>query len=233
MLKNLFNKTFVLILFSVILLEIGSFLAHQFLWLNVILFALICSLAAVLSLWRLEYGLYFLLAELFVGSKGYLFFLDFEGFRISVRMGLFAVVFIVWLLNLFKNRDREFFKSPWPGYYLALFVFLTLGAINGLLNSQPVAWWLDLNGWLYFLIAPAFFAAVKNQRAVWNVFSILMASVLCLSVKTIVVALSFSYGFSRIGDVFYQWLRNSGVGEITYVTGDFYRIFFQAHFYVL
>ena len=233
MLDNLFAKNFIIAFILVAFLEAASFLAHQFTWLNIILFGLICAVTAVLSIRRLEYGLYILLAELFIGSKGQLFFLEIDDNRFSIRMGLFTVIFLIWLFNLGRGKSLEFFKSKWLGYYLALFIFIALGIINGLLNSQFSNLFFDANGWLYFLILPVFFAAIFNQQVIKNIFTILMASVLWLSVKTIVVAFLFSHQISRLGDIFYQWLRDSGVGEITFITDNFYRVFFQAHLYVM
>ena len=49
------------------------------------------------SVEKLEYGLLILLAELFIGSKGYLFSYDYGGTLISLRMALFLVVMSAWL----------------------------------------------------------------------------------------------------------------------------------------
>ena len=152
MLNNIVGKNLVITFSLLIVFEIASFLAHQFSFLNIILFALICSLATIISIKKLEYGLYILLAELFIGSKGHLLFLDIFDERISIRMGLFAVVFIVWLLNAVRGKSLEFFKSKWLSYYLILFIFIILGLVNGLLNNSLSNLIFDANGWLYFFI---------------------------------------------------------------------------------
>ncbi len=233
MLNNLFEKKFAITFVLILIFEILSFLAHQFTVVNIITFVLICSLTAFLSLKKLEYGLYIFLAELFIGSKGHLFFLDIDDERFSIRIGLFSVIFAVWLFNVLRGKSLEFFKTKWLTYYLAIFIFITLGTTNGLLNNGLSNLIFDANGWIYFLMVPVFYAVIKEGRVVNNIFIILLASVFYLCLKTISFLFLFAFKYVEIGEVFYKWLRDSGVAEVTQVTDNFYRIFFQAHFYVM
>ncbi|HLC89947.1 MAG TPA: O-antigen ligase family protein, partial [Patescibacteria group bacterium] len=54
-----------------------------------------------------------------------------------------------------------------------------------------------------------------------------------LSLKTIVVLFLFSRNFAGVGGWFYHWLRASGVGEVTYISGALFRVFLQSQVYVL
>ncbi len=228
---KIFKTTFLLLLIG----ESLSFWAQSWPTVNLILFCLI-SLAVFYFTWqKLRYGLYVLLAELFIGSKGYLFFAVFFGQKISIRMAIFAIVLAIWLIKwltksaLAKTKESSFYLSG----YLVLFIFLVLSALNGLLNHNFTVFYLDFNGWLYFLLAPVFFTALKEKEVLNRLLSILFAAALYLSVKTLFILTIFTQSWPWDLPAIYQWIRNSGVGEITYVSGNFYRIFFQSQLYVL
>ena len=97
--KNLFKLTFLFL----ILAELLSFFGWLLPEFNTICFFVILFLTLILSLKKLEYGLYIIFAELFIGSYGYLFSLDFDGVKLSIRIGLFLVVMSVWLVKFLKN----------------------------------------------------------------------------------------------------------------------------------
>ena len=99
-------KTVRLIFLLIILFELLSFLGYFYPWLATAVFFILSGLVLVFSLIRLEYGLYFLLTELFVGSKGYLFHFDFAGISISLRLALFLILIGVWLFRLIQSRFK-------------------------------------------------------------------------------------------------------------------------------
>ena len=84
---DFFGKFFKLAFLLIFLAEIASFWAHQFVWLNYLLLAGLTVLTIVLACYKLEYSVYLLLVELFIGSKGQLFFIDFGGQKISKTVG--------------------------------------------------------------------------------------------------------------------------------------------------
>ena len=182
---------------------------------------------------HLELAILIVLAELFVGSKGYLFYVNIFDQKISVRLALFVVIFLIWLIWLLRGRAAEFFRSDWLKPYLVLFLFLIIAGLNGFLNFSFAEVFWDLNGWLYFLLAPVLFYFFSQPAFLKNFWSLWLAAITFLSLKTLVVEILFSVWSMDNLTIFYQWLRNSGVGEITFVTGSFYRVFFQAHLYLL
>ncbi|HLD27778.1 MAG TPA: O-antigen ligase family protein [Patescibacteria group bacterium] len=228
---DFFGKFFKLAFLLIFLAEIASFWAHQFVWLNYLLLAGLTVLTIVLACYKLEYSVYLLLAELFIGSKGQLFFIDFGGQKISIRLAIFAAVFLVWLVKMFYGQHREFFRSRFLNYYLALLAFVVLGVVSGILNNDLKSLFFDLNGWLYFFIAPAIFAVVKNRQAISKVISLLFAAAFYLALKTVGLLLVFVHQLPVGIQTIYAWVRNSGLGEITPMGEGFYRIFFQAHLY--
>lgn len=235
MLTNLLGKFFKTVFLTILILEICSFWSQQFWWLNHLFFGLILVITLIVSLIKLEYGLYILLAELFIGSKGYLFYLDLGGWQISIRIGIFLVVLSVWLYHLFNRRANQFFnlQNHFLFFYLALGLFVIIGLANGFAQHSFNDVFFDFNGWLYFAVAPLFFSAIASAKVIRHILSTLLAAASYLAIKTLFLLVIFAHQLTLPLAMIYRWVRNSGVGEITFVSGNFYRIFFQSHLFVL
>ncbi len=187
---NLFGKTFktaFLFIFFAELLSLFGYLLPDF---NKAAFFIIVLLTLILSLYRLEYGVWIVLAELFIGSKGYLFFFEHNGLIVSIRIALWLVVMAVWLgkvvsgwmkkcdkpkelsseaseLSSGSARGLEFLKSSYFPYFFILFLFIGWGVVNGILNHNEFSnVFFDFNGWLYFaLVFPVYSVFANNNIA--------------------------------------------------------------------
>ena len=105
--KNLFKLTFIFLVF-VELLSFFGWLLPEF---GIVCFFVILLLTLILSLKNLEYGLYILFAELFIGSKGYLFSLEIGEALVSIRIGLFLIVMAVFIKNVILRAKPEGSRS--------------------------------------------------------------------------------------------------------------------------
>jgi O-antigen ligase len=224
-------------------LEILSFFAHTHPALAAPVFFVVLAMITALALWKMEYGVYFLLAELFLGGKGHL--LEFNG--ISLRIAVFCVIMGIWVGKMIiKKQKPAFSQSGFFKYYLLLAVFALVGIGVGFLRGNDFSnIFLDANAWVYFLIAFPVFEVIKDEKHLKNILEIILAAVAVISLKTLGLFALFSLsGFdlhlaqaggagadSVIFDV-YKWVRNSGAGEIT-PFGDFYRIFLQSQVFVM
>lgn len=243
-------KFFKISLLSFVVLEILSFFSHAYTATADVGFFAVVATVATLAFWRLEYGVYFLLAELFLGGKGHL--LNFEG--IPLRIAIFCVIMGVWAGKMIvKKKKQDFSKGEFLAlesklfkYYFALSVFVLAGILIGFLRGNGfhnVV--LDANAWVYFLIVFPVFEIIKDRRQLKNILEIFLAAITVTSLKTIGLFLIFSkYGFdlavtqaggaganSLIFEI-YKWVRNSGAGEITPFDG-FYRIFLQSQVFIM
>jgi O-antigen ligase len=238
---NLFNKLFKTAFLFIFLAELLSLCGYLLPAFNEIAFFVIVGLALVLTLQKLEYGIYIVLAELFIGSKGYLFFFEHSGFVISIRIALWLIVMAVWagkvVVDLLKNHGVE--TRQWRvstlRYFFVLFIFIVWGAVNGILKNEFSNVFFDFNNWLYFLLIFPVFHVVGTQdfaflRGVMQVFT---AAIIWLCVKTFFLLFIFSHNLIGMVYEIYRWTRVSGVGEITLIQSGFYRIFFQSHIFVL
>lgn len=142
---NLFDKKTKLIFLFIFLTELFSIFAYLLSDFQQAAFFIIVALVLVLSLIKLEYGILILLAELFIGSKGYLFYFDTTGAVISIRIALWLIVMAVWLGKLLAKwmGNRGFNPQAWGfnphkhfKYFLPLFIFIVWGVINGFLNHN-------------------------------------------------------------------------------------------------
>jgi hypothetical protein len=242
------------LVFLMIAMEYLSLCAYFLPLFGKIAFVLIVLFALIASALDLKFGIYLAIAELLIGSKGYLFFYDIAGHRLSIRIALWATVIVVWAIKLavsrWRSRDKvqpfgfagyfkpvaggAFSNSRFYPFFFALFIFILWGAVNGVLNRNGLSnIFFDANGWLYFAFAFPLYTAIKDKEDLKFVFNIFAAGVIWLSLKTIFLLFVFSH-YNAISLVpLYRWIRETGVGEITRMSGGFSRIFFQSHIFVL
>jgi O-antigen ligase len=225
---------------SAFLLPVGS-----------IFFAAILILFIYLSAKDLKNGLYIIFAELFIGSLGYLFWLDLGDFRLSIRVGLWTSFMAVWFFKLIlqyigKNKNSSFFSNEFKlkfyssllFYKLLLIFFIIWGVINGILNNNGLGnIFFDANGWIFFgLIFPIYH--IINQEKDLDAFIsnfklIFKAAIIWISAKTLILLYLFSHNFPNLLPFFYKWVRDTRVGEITQMESGFVRIFFQSYIFAI
>jgi len=238
--------------------EIASFAGYLNPVVNVLVFGLILFFCLILSLKKLEYGVYFVLAELFIGSKGYLFYFNLADVSVSLRIGLFLIVMSVWLLRFLERPPlnpllikegkegwlKKFFslpkdyllfrKSKFFKYYILFFIFILWGLIWGVIRGNSFDnLFFDFNGWLYFALVLPFFDTIKSLKQIKNIFKILFASLLILGFKTIFIFWVFAHRLYTLMPSLYRWLSDNYIGEIGMLSNNFYRIFIQSQIYSL
>jgi hypothetical protein len=222
--------------FFFLLLSFLVFLLPQF---NNPVWCLIVILALIISLIKLEWGLYIALGELFFGSMGYLFGLNLGGFFLSIRLGLFLVIMAVWLvkalLELIKAKKlTKYFTlrhSPLAKWYLLLGVVLIWGVVWGYLRQNAFNnLFFDFNAWLFFLYILPFYD-VLNKEKISQVLGILAGSIAVLSLLTFFSFLVFTQNWANIAPSFYKWIRDLRLGEITFAGGNLWRVFLQSQIY--
>src|SRR3989338_1802047 len=139
------NKIFINTFLLIILVELLSFLGYYYPLVNSLAFFVIVILTISISLYRLEYDLYMLLAELFIGSFGYLFYFDLNGTKISLRLGLWLVVMSVWLAKIAtdwlktKKINFNFLNNRALAPLEILLFFIGWGLLNGLLSGNSLS----------------------------------------------------------------------------------------------
>ena len=209
-------------------IDIFSAMAYFFSPNNIFLFLIISAAILFVTLYRLEYGVAIAFGELFIGGKGHLFNFELENVSISIRMAIFSALMIAWIIKKVIAMKGKIFYDLFAKKNIilyALFIFIAYGIINGFLHNPFHDVYLDANGWLYFLLIFPVMDVIKNGKIFLNIINILYASIIWTSIKTAALLMLFSRGFVSVGDSFYKWIRDTGVGEITRLDEGFYRIF--------
>ncbi|MDD4332864.1 MAG: O-antigen ligase family protein [Patescibacteria group bacterium] len=233
------NKSYknILTIFSVIFfLEIISFLGFKFPEVRQIVFVIICLATLLLTIKDLRWGVFILLAELFIGSKGYLFYFSFGHFVLSIRIAIWSILMLVWFFKQIPN-----FKIQIPNFcnrkflYFYIFIFLLfLGVINAFARHNALSnIYSDFNNWLYILAVLPIFTAIKSKDDWKRILEIFVAATLWLGFETLFLFFIFSHDLPQTANLLYSWIRNTLVGEITFVQYGFFRIFIQSQIYNL
>ncbi|MBU0880174.1 MAG: O-antigen ligase family protein [Patescibacteria group bacterium] len=238
--KEFFDRQFNLIFLLIVLIELISFAGHFFSLVNTIVFFVLAILVLIASFYKLEYGLAILLAELFIGSMGYLFSFSFHGINISLRIIIWLIVMLVWFSKItifwIKNKKLSitFHKSSFFPYFIILFVFIVFGIINGFINhNQLKNIFFDFNSWLYFLLIFPIYEVLQQEKNIKLIGQVFIASSIWLIFETLFLFFAFSHNLIIAPFVLYYWIRNTRIGEITMISGGFPRIFLQSQIFVL
>lgn len=233
-----------LIILLIIFVELLSFLSFFWSALAPFFLLLITIIVFLVAYHRLEYGLLIVLTELIIASHGHLLNLEIFGFSFSLRMAIWSVVLLAWLLKIpqlyqlsWKNwrlvAQKIYQRLPWFQLLLYLAVFVFLGILTAWLFNNPVSLILaDVNSWLFFLlflpVSAVYYRA--NPEIKQRLISVFFLAVIYLSLKTLLLLFFFSYNFAFLPDL-YRWLRSSYIAEVTVLTSAWPRIFLQSHIF--
>jgi len=153
--------------FASVFIYILSFLGFLRPGVEVFGFFLMLTALIGLSLWKIEYGLLFLVFEFLAGINGHLF----EFKSISIRLVLFAVFMFIWAiqkivdykslkLRIENFTNAFFFKS----FAFALF-FIALAGIIGIIRGNSLSLIFgDLVCYSYILLIFPFFDLISNFK---------------------------------------------------------------------
>jgi len=245
-----FKVTFRLGLLSLLVFEMVSLLGFFLPPVSSLAFLVLIFCVAVLAWKRPDLALLVLLGELFIGSQGgAMVAYSSGGTFVSLRIGLFLAVFGVWLAKSLIGYMRSGFAHSnlawflvlrekglfWP--YIALLSAFAYGGLRGLALNSSSEVFFDANGYAYFALLPAFHAAfltVKDKDIFrTNILALLFAAITDAVLKALIVLFLFSHRQFGVAWNLYLWVRDTRVGEITIMTADFYRIFFQSQIWSL
>ena len=224
----------------VLALEIWSYIAFALPSFSLPIFIFIALGFLIIAIYKIEYALLGVLAELIIGSMGHLFFLELGDFRLSIRIVFWLIIILVFafkfLLQFIKQKQESLYFQRIKNFgFLNIFsllgIVVVFAFIRGLLAGAPLIVVInDFNSWLFFLLIFPLLALVdlKNKNLVSDLKVILFASVVWLSLKTLFLLTVFSHNLSFALEV-YSWLRKTLVGEMT--AGVWPRIFIQSQIF--
>lgn len=232
MLRNWFVNTII----GLIILACLSWLSFNIPSLALPVFISVIVVVVAATAYKLEYGVYALLAELAVGSQGYLLSTTAGSFPVSLRLAIFLIVIGLAAVWLVRERTIAILKHPlWP-WLVALWTLFVIAIVVGwFYGNDPKTIFLDVNGYLYFGFAIATVQALRTPEQIKRAFTVLAAGVTVLGLQSLGLIFLFSHGttFQYVLPSIYKWARDLRLAEITLQENNFYRVFFQSHVYVV
>jgi len=198
-------------------------------------FIIVALTITVITVYRLKYGLYIAIAELIIGSKGYLFFYEVNGFQISIRLMIFVIIMTVFLFLILKRRQVKQLYGRLTEHkeFLILGAVVLLGLIIGYVNKNFLPnIFFDFNAWLYFLYILPFFFYLTKKSDLNKILQIFTAGIIIIAVKSLTFLYLLSHQVSFIRNL-YKWGRDTGFGEFTAVSDSVFRIFSQGQIFIL
>jgi len=181
-----------------------------------------------------------LLLEMLVSSKGALLFVGEYPDTLALRIVLTAAFLFGWSLGIITSGEMRQRISHWKKFlddrlaYVILAAIIVFALIRGVLLGNGINIVKDANAWMYLVMLLPLLDIVtqhgeKVERHIRDVLSVGLG---WLIAKTVLVSYIFSHGLG-IAPTIYPWIRRTGVGEVTLINGNFFRIFFQSHVYAI
>jgi len=231
----IYTKWFKLVFIGVVLAEILSFWAYQVQWLNISLFFLIIISVIALGFYKLEWAFWIAAIELIIGSFGQMFYLPTGGYDISVRLGIFVALFIVFALSEIRKRQLVFRHTKIWKYFIIFLSYFAIASLIGLSNGNPLKdVFLDVNGYIYFLLIIVAYSIFNNWEKVNKFLQLMFAAITAMTLKTLFLVFYFSHVTDEsLISLVYKWVRDTRVGEIAQIIDNYYRIFFQSHIWAV
>ncbi|MBI4458388.1 O-antigen ligase family protein [Candidatus Uhrbacteria bacterium] len=243
--RNAIRTSLVFLVF----LETISFLGHLYPAFSTAAFVIILAATAIVAVIDFDLALLALLAELFIGSQGgYLVAYGAGGGgEISLRIGLFLVVSGIWNARAFvrtvrRGEERRKAKAPFAAMnraglmapFAALNLVVLYGLIRGLaLGNDFGTVFFDGNGYIFLGLMPIIVESLAAPLTRDRLAGVFVAAATLSVAKALFVLYVFSHRLQTIAPDLYVWIRDTRVGEITRMVGDFYRVFFQSHLYAV
>lgn len=194
----------------------------------------VSGVLAMVSFRRPAFGLSFVLLELGIGGFGRMAAADVGSVSISLRMAIMGGFFLGWIINAVWSKVWRYWRwSELAIIQVWVFVagMVVLGALRGWQLDQPFIL-QDANAWLFLLyfipvldVAHRFGLELKRLAR-----GVLLAAVGWNGLLALATLYVFTHGFD-LANVWYTWIRDARIGEITPAPGGMVRVFFQSFIY--
>lgn len=217
--------------------DLLSFLVYYLPEFRVITFFALVVGFLVLSIINYRLATLIALAELFLGSHGYLFYLSFNGAQISIRMALFLIILSIGLTRLFMSYKEinwaKLTKSILP--ILALGVIAFFAFIQGVMRHYGFSnVFFDANAFLYLGFIIPLIVVGREESFYKSALTILLLASAYLAFKTLILMYLFTHVSFQFFDLdVYAWLRQTRIAELTMTTTAAWRVFMASQIYLL
>lgn len=180
---------------------------------------------------RPAWFVYASLAELVVGGKGYITSVPIGQTVISLREVLF-VLLVLRVLPMVWNRRTDILPKDSFRPWVAITSWVALMAVWGIVRGNGGgATFFDANGFLALAYAPLWWLLARHDTR-WRErsWTIVLAGSTVVAFIGLALVVSFGHNASFL-DPLYHWVRDTGLGEITWINGNVYRVFLQSQLF--
>ncbi|MBI2476969.1 hypothetical protein HYV72_02230 [Candidatus Uhrbacteria bacterium] len=226
------GRVFHTTLIGLILIDIVSF-ATLNTQAEVFLFVLLALAAIGVALFKPEWLLPIVFAELISTSNGHGLNIELFGISVGIRMVLFAIALAATCVRVMRSRE-----SVWPSSLrlggILLVILFVYATVSGFLRGYDVRdVYLDANG--YFAIGYIWIASVWTTTALSRhaLYEACAAAVMWVAMKTLLFVFAFGHLHPVTLDPLYRWIRDTRLGEITLQVGNVYRVFLQSQWFLV
>ncbi len=215
---------------AVLLLILSWIGTYGFVWAQSI--AILAILTSAVVAWKRPAWLALMsIGELVTGGKGYVLSLHLGSTNISLRMIVFAIVLIT-AIPLVLKQWSELRKSILSNAFLAFIGWLIVAIVVALVRGIHLgAIYSDANAFVFLALLPAWWVLLRQDER-WKelVIAVLLGGATIVGLMSWVFVLLFARTLPNIHH-WYSWIRNSGLGEVTYINNNIYRVFLQSQIY--
>jgi hypothetical protein len=228
------QPVFRLSVLGILLLELFSFIAWALPSFGNIAFIVIALVVLALTLKDLRIGIAIVLMELIIGSHGYLFSLAPELLGVAIRHAIFLIVMTVGALRVYQEKTFKFYSSSYFFPLLILTAGICFSAFWGLIQGNELSnIFFDANAFLFLALAIPLWQAIESRKDLELLVYASLAALIMSTVKVFFLLYAFSHQFWWMLRETYKWVRDTRIGEITQVTEQFFRVFFQSQVYTI
>lgn len=174
--------------------------------------------------------------EAVIGSHGRLFSADIHGFSLSIRMVLFAVLLVGWMVRAARGRSRILHvrHAEISAPLLLLIAALALAAVRGLSQgATPAAVFGDANGYAFIALIPIGLDLFADRAAFAGLIRTLAGALAWLAAKSLLLLYLFSHDFGQFLADLYKWQRTFGLSEMTRLSGGAVRVFAASDLFLI
>lgn len=182
--KNLLPSLWITLL--CLLIFVCSYVGFVVHVLNVILWICLVLLVAIGASIKLEFGAIAILIELFLGGHGYLFSISLFGNVISIRIALFCVVALIWLIDRIRKRRLPRILSISLRYpFFSIVSVIVMGILVGIVFHHGKLVFFDANAYFAVAYIAIFLDAIATRHQRQRIIRIASSAFFALAIVTI------------------------------------------------
>ncbi|OGL78358.1 hypothetical protein A3J43_02470 [Candidatus Uhrbacteria bacterium RIFCSPHIGHO2_12_FULL_54_23] len=179
------------------------------------------------------------IAELAFGGQGWWLSFAAGGMEVPVRMMLFGALMAAWMAQALFSRSVIASLSLRAVHGRIRFLLMLVGIMAawgigwGLMRGNSFAQvFFDANGWWYGVLVFPVVAACRDGKGLSRIMQMTAGAGIATAVLTLFLYHVFDHQYA-IAETLYHWMRDTLLGEITFIRPGAWRIFMQSQVWLL